>query len=89
LTSVLDRGKWSAPAALFPGKEPSVPIARLGLRANLDDMERKKFLPLPGLELGTLSRPVDSAVAIPTALSRLSGGSMYVRKVGNPEDHNV
>jgi hypothetical protein len=61
----------------------------LGPRANLDDVERRTFLPITGLELRTLSRSVGSAVAIPTAPSLLPGGSMYLRKVCNPENHNV
>jgi hypothetical protein len=38
----------------------------VGPRASLDDMEKRKFFPLAGLELRPLGRP-----AIPTALSQL------------------
>jgi hypothetical protein len=40
----------------------------VGPRAGLDDVEKRKFLTLPGLELRPLGRPV----AITTALSRLA-----------------
>jgi hypothetical protein len=52
-------GQLHAPAALSPGKEPPVPIgqeAGWAPRAGLDDVEKRKFLTLPGLEL----RPVAS-----------------------------
>jgi hypothetical protein len=42
----------------------------MGPRAGPDDMKRK-FLPLPGLELRTLGLPACSVVAIPTELSLL------------------
>jgi hypothetical protein len=59
LTSALVGGEWSAsrPAALSPGKEPPVPI---GQEAGLDDVEKRKFLTLPGLEPQTLGRPARS-----------------------------
>jgi hypothetical protein len=47
-------------AALPPGKEPPVPIGLGGWvdpRAGLDDVEKGKFLTLPGLELRPLGRP--------------------------------
>jgi hypothetical protein len=37
----------------------------MGPRAGLDDVKKRKFLNLPGLELGPLSRPSRNAVAIP------------------------
>jgi hypothetical protein len=40
----------------------------VGPRAGLDDVEKRKFLTLVGLELRRLGRPARSAVAIPTAL---------------------
>jgi hypothetical protein len=47
-------GQLHAPAALPPGKEPPG-VHRiegcLGLRGSLDDMEKWKFLPPPGLDL--------------------------------------
>jgi hypothetical protein len=56
-------GQLHAPAALPPGKEP--PGAHwiggwVDLRAGLDDLEKRKFLALPGLELRPLGRPVRS-----------------------------
>jgi hypothetical protein len=58
------------PAALPPGKCPSRYAldmrGQVEPRADLDDMEKRIFLTIPGLELGPLGRPV----AIPTALSR-------------------
>jgi hypothetical protein len=43
----------------------------VNLRAGLDDLEKRKFLTLPELELRPLDRPARSVVAIPTTLSRL------------------
>jgi hypothetical protein len=56
-------GQLHAPAALPPGER-----ARgthwiggwVDLRAGLDDLEKKKFFTLPGLELQFLNRPVRS-----------------------------
>jgi hypothetical protein len=47
MTSALAGGEWSAslPGRLHPGQEPTVPIG-----AGLDDVEKRKFLTLPGLE---------------------------------------
>jgi hypothetical protein len=45
-------GQFHAPAALPPGKKTSGTHSIggwVGLRAGLDDMEKWKFLPLPGL----------------------------------------
>jgi hypothetical protein len=50
-------GQIYAPDALLPGKEPPVSIGWVGLRTGLDDVERRKILPLPGLELRPLCRP--------------------------------
>jgi hypothetical protein len=44
----------------------------VGPRTGLDEVERRRILPLPGLEL----RPLCPPVAIPTALSRLRSGDM-------------
>jgi hypothetical protein len=41
------------------------------LRAGMDDLEKRKFLTLPGVELRSLGRPARRFVAIPTMLSRL------------------
>jgi hypothetical protein len=49
-----------APTALPPGREPPGThwIGRwVDPRAGLDNVEKKKFLPLPGLELRPLGRP--------------------------------
>jgi hypothetical protein len=46
LTSAVVGGEWSAS---LPGW--------VGPRAGLDDVEKRKFLTLPGLELGHLGRP--------------------------------
>jgi hypothetical protein len=61
------RWKWSgqlhAPAPLPPGKEPPGTHWKRGWvdsRAGLDDMEKIKFLTLPGLKLRPLGRPVRS-----------------------------
>jgi hypothetical protein len=51
------------PRLLYPrGKSPPYPLDRRlsGPRASLDDMEEKKFLILPGLELRLLARPARS-----------------------------
>jgi hypothetical protein len=48
-------GQLHAPADLPPGKEPPVPIGEevwVDLRAGLDDLEKRKFVTPPGLELG-------------------------------------
>jgi hypothetical protein len=53
-------GQLHAQAALPPGKEPPGTHwigGWVGPRAGMDDLEKRKFLTLPGLELRTLSRP--------------------------------
>jgi hypothetical protein len=69
LTSALGGDEWSAsrPGRFTLGeKAPSTHWIGgwVDPRAGVDDMEKRKFLTLLGLELQTLSRPV----AIPTAL---------------------
>jgi hypothetical protein len=52
-------GQLNAHAALPPGgKDPGAHWTggSVGLRAGLDDVEKKKFLNLPGLELRPLGR---------------------------------
>jgi hypothetical protein len=46
-------GQLHAPAALHPGKEPGTHWMGdlVNPRAGVDDMERRKILPLQGLEL--------------------------------------
>jgi hypothetical protein len=65
LTSALVGGEWSAsrPSRFTPGEG-----ARgthwiggwVGPRAGLDDVEKRKFLTIPGLELRPLGRPARS-----------------------------
>jgi hypothetical protein len=56
--------QFHVPAAL-----PSVPIG-VDPRAGPDDVEKKKCLTLPELELLPLGSPATSVVGIPTDLSR-------------------
>jgi hypothetical protein len=56
-------GQLHAPAALPPAKEPAVRNwieGWLDPRAGLDDVEKRKFLTLPELELRPLGRPARS-----------------------------
>jgi hypothetical protein len=57
LTSVLVGGEWSAtrPGRFIPGTHWIG--GWVGPRAGLDDMEKRKFLTLPGLEFRPLGRP--------------------------------
>jgi hypothetical protein len=62
-------GQLHAPAALSPRKDPPCTHWKegwVGPRTGLDDMEKGKFLNLPGLELRPLCRPARSQ-----SLSRL------------------
>jgi hypothetical protein len=69
LTSALVAGEWSAsrPVRFIAGTH--CVGGWVGPRAGLNDVEKRKFLTLPGLELRPLGRPAHS-VTIPTALSR-------------------
>jgi hypothetical protein len=60
LTSALAGSEWSAscPGRFIPGTHWIG--GWVGLRASLDDVEKRKFLTLPGLELRPLSRPACS-----------------------------
>jgi hypothetical protein len=65
MISVLDGGEWTAlrPGHVTPGERvPSAHwiIGWVGPRTSLDDVERRKILPLPGLELQPLGRPACS-----------------------------
>jgi hypothetical protein len=56
-------GQPLAPAALLPGE--AAPVTHclggwVGPRAGLDDVKKRKFLTLPGLELRPLGRPARS-----------------------------
>jgi hypothetical protein len=55
-------GQLHAPAALPPGKTPGTHWIGgwVGHRVGLDDVEMRKFLILPGLELRSLARPGSS-----------------------------
>jgi hypothetical protein len=55
-------GKLHAPAALPRGKGPGAHWigGLVDPRAGLDDLEKRKFLTLPGLELRSLGRPARS-----------------------------
>jgi hypothetical protein len=44
----------------------------VGPRTSMDDVERRKILPMPGLELGHLGRSARKPVAIPTTLFQLT-----------------
>jgi hypothetical protein len=65
LTSTLAGGEWSAsrPYRFTPG-ERALGTQWIGgwvdPRAGLDDVENRKFLILPGLELRTLGRPASN-----------------------------
>jgi hypothetical protein len=76
LTSALVEGERSTsrPGRFTPEERaPGTHWIRgwVDLRAGLDNLEKRKFLTLPGLELRPLGRPARSVVAIPTALSQL------------------
>jgi hypothetical protein len=65
LTSALVGGEWSAsrPGRFTPGE--SAPGTHwiggwVNLRAGQDDLEKRRFLTLPGLELRPLCRPARS-----------------------------
>jgi hypothetical protein len=65
LTSALVGGEWpvSRPCRLTPGERTPGSHWRggsVGPRAGLDDVERRKLLTLPGLELQPLGRPARS-----------------------------
>jgi hypothetical protein len=64
-TSALVGGEWSAsrPGRFTPGERaPNTQWIGgwLGPRAGLDDVDKRKFLTLPGLELRPLGRPARS-----------------------------
>jgi hypothetical protein len=65
-------GQLHSPAAFTPGEKASGTHwvgGLVGPRTGLNDVERRKILPLPGLEIRRLGRPAPWPVAIPTHLS--------------------
>jgi hypothetical protein len=62
LNSTLVGGEWSVsrPGHFTPEKETPVIGGWVDPRAGLDDVEKRKFLTLSGLELRPLSRPARS-----------------------------
>jgi hypothetical protein len=65
MTTALDGGEWSASrTGCFIPEEGALGSQRIGAwagpRAGLDDVGKRKFLTLPGLELRTLRRPARS-----------------------------
>jgi hypothetical protein len=63
-------GQFHASGALLPRKELPVPIGGwVVLRTGEDDVERRRILLLPGLELRPLGRLARTTVAIPTVLT--------------------
>jgi hypothetical protein len=82
LTSALAVGEWStshlgpfSPGERAPGTHWLG--CWVGPRAGLDDVEKRKFLILPELELRALGCPARSC-AIPTALSQLLDDRMIL-----------
>jgi hypothetical protein len=70
LTLALAGGEWSAscPCCFTPEKEPLVPIELggwVGPRASLDNVEKRKFLFLLGLELQPLGHPAYYTILAP------------------------
>jgi hypothetical protein len=65
LTSALVAGEWSAsrPGRFTPGERAPATHWTGGWvdpRSGLDDVEKRKFLTLPGLEIRPLGRPASS-----------------------------
>jgi hypothetical protein len=79
LTSALVEGEWSASRPCrFTHGTPC--IGWVDPRTGLDDVEKRKFLTLPGQELWSLSRPARSQSLTLTALSRLLEDEQYSGK---------
>jgi hypothetical protein len=56
-------GQLHAPSALTPGERAPAThwvVGRVGPRTGLDDVKKRKFLALPGLELRRLGSPARS-----------------------------
>jgi hypothetical protein len=81
LTSALVEGEWTSRPGRFTPRERTPGTHWIGgwvnPRAGLDDVEKRKFLTLPGLELQPLSRPACSQslyrLRYPGSTIRLSG----------------
>jgi hypothetical protein len=95
LTSSLAGGEWSAsrPGRFTPGERaPGTHLIGgwVDPRAGLDDVEKRKFLTLPGLRTPTTQLSSLQPVTIPTMLFRLSKVKIYGRRIANSSsDRNV
>jgi hypothetical protein len=70
LTSALAGGEWlaSRPGHFTPGERAPCTHwieGSVGARARLDDVEKRKYLTLPGLELRPLGRNISLQVSLP------------------------
>jgi hypothetical protein len=85
-------GQLHAPAALALGKEPSDTHwigGWVGPRAGLDDVEKRKFLTLPGLELDpSVVQPVASRYTDYSILALPRGVRMLMGFAGSLNDDN-
>jgi hypothetical protein len=65
----------------------------VGPRAGLDDVENRKFLTIPALELRTLGRPADSSrytdYAIPAPMKNKGETKEWSRKRNKNNDYRV
>jgi hypothetical protein len=88
LTSALFGGEWSAsrPGRFTPreGGPGTHWIGWVGPRAGLDNMEKRKFLTLPGLELRPLGRPARSQSVYPLRYS--GSGFVGLQKIFRPAE---
>jgi hypothetical protein len=94
-TSALDGGEWSAsrPGRFTPGERTPGTHWIGGWvdpRAGLDDMEKRKFLTLPGLELLPLGRPSRSQLLYrlryPGSIKNSNTITLYLRAELNTRD---
>jgi hypothetical protein len=85
LTSALVGGEWSAscPCRLTSGERARSTHwieGWMGPRAGLDEVEKRKFLTLPGLELRPFGCLARKPVAIPSTLFRLLSYGITLEK---------
>jgi hypothetical protein len=77
LTSALVGGEWSAsrPGRFAPGRFPGTHSIGgwVGPRTGMDDVEKRKILPLPGLAFRPLGRTACSQSLFLTALKNVGG----------------